>query len=81
MTDLGMRNFIVYLILMNIKITGYIFLIIGVTSLFIQKMFYGYLDADGVLHDSIFLPLGVFSLIIGVLILIIKYIFQFIKKY
>lgn len=49
----------------SMKITGIILLIIGVISIIIQNTFYGYVDADGMLHDSIFLPVGVIATILG----------------
>jgi len=52
------------------KKIGIIFLITGAVSLFIQNTFYGYVDADGVLHDSLFLPLGVIAIILSMVVLI-----------
>ena len=52
------------------KAIGFIFLAIGIISIAIQNIFYGYIDANGVLHDSIFLPLGTFATIIGVILLL-----------
>ena len=40
-------------------------LILGVTCLFLENTFYQYLDEEGVLHESFFLPLGWLSLIAG----------------
>lgn len=50
---------------------GITLLIIGLVSLFIQNTWYGYMDAEGFIHDSIFLPFGVIALIIGVILLTI----------
>jgi hypothetical protein len=36
----------------------------------IQNTFYGYLDAAGFIHDSIFLPLGVMSFILRAILII-----------
>jgi len=49
--------------------SGLFFLLTGVVFLFLENTFYQYLDEDGVLHESLFLPLGVFALIIGSLLL------------
>jgi hypothetical protein len=54
------------------KKIGIIFIIIGIISIIIQNTFYGYVDSSGILHDSLFLPLGVFFTIIGVLLFIIS---------
>jgi len=62
------------------KITGIIFLLIGFTFLLIQNIFYGYVDLNGILHDSIFLPLGVLFALVGVLFLIIFGIRTLIRK-
>lgn len=51
---------------------GIILLALGVTSIFIQNTFYGYVDAESVLHDSIFLPIGTIATIIGILLLCIS---------
>jgi hypothetical protein len=53
------------------KKTGLIFLVIGVTFITIQNIFYGDLDANGYVQDSLFLPLGAISIIIGALLIII----------
>jgi len=50
-------------------------LVLGFTFLFLENTFYQYLDKDGVLHESFFLPLGCLSLIaggLGLLITVIK---------
>ncbi len=49
-------------------------IVVGSILLVIQNMFYGYVDANGVLRDSLFLPVGVITLMIGVSLLIIWYI-------
>jgi len=55
-------------------------LILGVTCLFLEKTFYQYLDEDGVLHESFFLPLGCLSLIaggLGLFVTIIKLVWSY----
>ena len=52
------------------KIIGTTFLVIGIISVIIQNTFYGYVDAEGVLHDSLFLPIGVISVILGTILVI-----------
>ena len=58
-------------------------LVLGVTFLFLENTFYQYLDEDGVLHESFFLPLGCLSLISGVLGLLvtgIKLIWTYLRR-
>ena len=62
------------------KITAIIFLIIGITSTIIQNTFYGYVDENGILQDSIFLPLGAFATLIGSVLLLVVFAKYFIKK-
>lgn len=53
------------------KTATFIFLAISTAFIFIQNTFYGYVDADGVLRDSLFLPLGAFATIVGLTLLTI----------
>ena len=55
----------------KILFSGLFFLLAGVSFLFLENTFYQYVDEDGFLHESFFLPLSVFSLIIGSLLLFI----------
>lgn len=55
----------------KILFSGLFFLLTGGVFLFLESTFYQYLDGDGVLHESLFLPLGMFALIIGSLLLFI----------
>jgi len=48
---------------------GFFFLLIGVIFLYLENTLYQYVDKEGVLHESLFLPLGVFALIIGSILL------------
>jgi hypothetical protein len=47
-----------------------ILIAIGLLCGFIQNKYYGYIDDEGVLHDSLFLPLSAFFIIMGALIAI-----------
>lgn len=40
-------------------------LVIGVVSLVIENHFYQYVDENGYLKESFFLPLGTFSILLG----------------
>lgn len=52
---------------LNSKLCKAIFLLllVALVSLFIENTFYQYLDEDGFLHESLFLPLGAFSLLLA----------------
>jgi len=57
-----------------------ILLVLGVTFVLLENTFYQYLDDDGVLHESFFLPLGCLSLIaggLGLLITAIKTVWSY----
>ena len=56
----------------KLSITGITFITLGIISGFIQNTYYGYVDADGVLHDSLFLPFSFLFAAIGLIILLIK---------
>ena len=49
----------------KIGFTGLFFLLVGVIALLIENSFYQYIDTVGRLHESLFLPLGALSLIVG----------------
>ncbi len=48
------------------KTTGIILFGLGVLSLIVEETFYNYLDADGFLHESLFLPIGAILTILGI---------------
>lgn len=56
----------------KLTITGIIFIALGLISSFIQETYYGYVDANGLVHDSLFLPLTFIFAGIGLLFLLIK---------
>ena len=57
------------------------FFILGAISLFIQNTFYGDVDVNGILQDSIFLPIGSISIIISILFFVLSGIFYISKKF
>jgi hypothetical protein len=65
----------------NITLTGIIFIILGLLSGFIQSTYYGSIDTNGVLHDSLFLPLAYLFAGIGFLLLQIKAARFFVHKF
>ena len=56
----------------KIPIAGVIFIALGVASLCIQNTYYGYVDTDGILHDSLYLPFAFIFTGIGLLLLLIQ---------
>lgn len=61
------------------KVTGIVLLSIGIISILIQNTFYGYMDTEGVIHDSVFLPLGALATLAGALFLAfcgIRYLYK-----
>ena len=56
-------------------ITNILLLFVGFTSLFIQNKYYGYIDENNVLVDSIFLPIGVMCLLSSFIILFFTLIY------
>jgi hypothetical protein len=58
-------------------------LVLGIVFLCFENIFYQYIDENGVLHESLFMPLGVFSLLlggIGLFFIAIKTFWLFIKR-
>ncbi len=59
------------------------FLSLGITFLLLEKTFYQYIDTNGFLQESWFMPLGFLSLLLGCIILvyiILKKIWSFVKN-
>jgi len=51
-------------------VAGLFFLLIGGAFVWLENIFYQYRDEGGVLHDSMFLPLGVLFILIGIVTLV-----------
>jgi len=64
----------------KISIIGVTFVALGIISGFIQNTYYGYVDADGVLHDSLFLPLAFLFTGIGLFLLLIQALRKMLTK-
>jgi hypothetical protein len=66
----------------SIKFQSYLalfFIIAGGVCGFIQNTYYGYVDEEGILHDSLFLPFGVICFIIGAsltILTILRFLFS-----
>ncbi|AQS37453.1 Protein of unknown function (DUF3955) [Shewanella psychrophila] len=55
-------------------------LLLGGVFLLLENTFYQYVDEKGFLHESLFLPLGVFSLCLGIIIILLVFIGRFFAK-
>lgn len=55
----------------KILLSDMLFISIGAVFLLLENTFYQYVDENGLLHESLFLPLGMFSLIFGFILLLI----------
>lgn len=55
----------------KLLLSGFVFALIGVVSVLIENTFYQYIDEDGLLHESLFMPLGVVFLAIGLLLIFV----------
>ena len=51
-------------------VAGLVFLLMGGVFVWLENTFYQYLDEDGVLQESLFLPLGALFILIGIVMLI-----------
>ena len=52
-------------------ITSLLFLFLGITFLLLENVFYQYIDEEGILHESFFLPLGFLSFFLGLTFLLV----------
>ena len=53
---------------------------LGIFFLIMENTFYGYIDQNGVLQESVFLPLGILSFLLGMTGLIISIIWFYLKS-
>ena len=53
----------------KLSIAGIVFISLSIVSGLIQNIFYGYVDSDGILRDSLFLPLAFIFLGVGLILL------------
>lgn len=52
-------------------LTGILSLITGISFIFFENLLYQYVDENGMLNESLFMPLGALSILFGVLMLLI----------
>lgn len=64
----------------GMKKTSIALITIGIISGIIESVFYGDVSTDGVLQESLFLPAAVFSIISGVILLVVWALTAIIKK-
>ena len=57
------------------------FMILGILSLFMENIFYGYIDQNGVLQESFFLPMSSFSFSLGLVAMIFSIIRLYLKRF
>ena len=57
--------------LTKLSLIGAAFIAIGVVCGIIQNVFYGWIDADGFIHDSLFMPLSFLFVFAGVILLLV----------
>ena len=65
----------------KLSITGIVFLTLGFVSGLVQQRYYGYMDTEGVIHDSLFLPLAFMLTAIGGLLLLISMVRFVVKRF
>jgi hypothetical protein len=58
------------------KKVAYFCLVMGGLFLVIQNTFYGYMDETGVVHDSLFLPLGSLLVMFGLFFYIVSLFYK-----
>ena len=56
-------------------------LFLGCTFFLLENVFYQNIDEDGVLHESLFMPLSCLSIFLGLIVLLLAVISKLTKKY
>lgn len=64
----------------KLPVLGGVLIALGMASHVIEHIFYGYLDKNGILHESLFLPLGFITGFLGLLIMMIWVIVRIIRN-
>ncbi len=65
----------------KLTLLGITFLLLGILSGIIQNTFYGYVDAEGVLRDSLFLPLSFLFIGLGLVLFLVKTVLFFLHRH
>ena len=61
-------------------IVSVLFLVLGGIFLLLEITYYQYVDEQGFLHESLFMPLGFFSVCLGLIIMLLVFISRFFTK-
>ena len=61
-------------------ITSLLLLLVGIAFLLLENTFYQYIDEDGILRESFFMPLGFLSIILGFTLLLVMTIRKLISR-
>ena len=61
-------------------IVSVLLLVLGGIFLLLENTFYQYVDEQGFLHESLFMPLGSFSVCLGLIIILLVFIGRFLVK-
>jgi len=56
----------------SILCVGILLIVIGVLFILLENVFYQYVDENGILHESLFLPLGVVSTLLGFIVILVN---------
>ena len=54
-----------WIVVVKVLVVSLMLLLIGITFIVLENTFYQYVDENGVLHESLFLPLGTISVLIA----------------
>ncbi|MDP0562359.1 MAG: DUF3955 domain-containing protein [Candidatus Endonucleobacter sp. (ex Gigantidas childressi)] len=60
----------------TMMIAGLLMLFLGAIFMLLENTFYQYIDEDGVLHESYFMPLGFLSVFLGLVLLLVTIVRQ-----
>lgn len=52
-------------------ITSLLLLFLGIAFILLENIFYQYIDEDGILHESFFMPFGFLSIFLGLTFLLV----------
>ena len=61
-------------------VTSILLLALGAVSIFLENIFYQYIDENGILHESLFMPLGFLSIFLGLFFLLVIFIKKLISR-
>jgi hypothetical protein len=68
---------------MEVFIVSLMLLVVGMSCILLENIFYQYIDTEGVLHESLFMPIGVILVLlagIGLVFVLAKKLMSMRKK-